>query len=66
MSVTYLLNNDKFTSKDAMKWELDVFLDTLTHFNSLSAGDDEAYKYLAGFYDDKIWPLPTKDKLLPV
>jgi Niemann-Pick C1 protein len=66
MSVTYLLNNDKFTSKDAMEWEKDVFIDTLTHFNSLSAGDDGAYKYLSGFYNDSIWPLPSKDKLLPV
>ena len=32
--MTYLLNNDKFSIEEAMKWEKDVFEDTVNKFNA--------------------------------
>lgn len=54
LSITYLLNNGDFTNKDALKWELNVFMETMRRFNSRD------YKWLREHYN-QTYPSPTDE-----
>lgn len=54
MSVTYLLNNDKFTKEDAELWERDVWMDTLEAYNNRD------YEKLYYYYDSDLMDKPSE------